>query len=33
MVDGSVRFIQNNIAAQTYRAISTVDGGESINEP
>jgi prepilin-type N-terminal cleavage/methylation domain-containing protein/prepilin-type processing-associated H-X9-DG protein len=32
MVDGSVRFIQNNIAAHTYRAISTTEGGESINE-
>src|SRR5262245_642197 len=31
-VDGSVRFIQNNIAAQTYRALSTTEGGESISE-
>jgi hypothetical protein len=32
-VDGSVRFIQNNIATQVYRAISTTEGGETIAEP
>jgi prepilin-type N-terminal cleavage/methylation domain-containing protein/prepilin-type processing-associated H-X9-DG protein len=32
-VDGSVRFIQNNVAAQTYRDLSTVDGGETTVEP
>jgi prepilin-type N-terminal cleavage/methylation domain-containing protein len=31
-VDGSVRFIQNAIAAQVYRSLSTVDGGESVAE-
>jgi prepilin-type processing-associated H-X9-DG protein len=32
-VDGSVRFIQNTIAAQIYRDLSTVDGGETTAEP
>jgi prepilin-type N-terminal cleavage/methylation domain-containing protein/prepilin-type processing-associated H-X9-DG protein len=32
-VDGSVRFIQNAVAAQTYRDLSTVDGGETTSEP
>lgn len=32
-VDGSVRFIKDSIAAQTYRDLSTVDGGESSQEP
>ena len=30
--DGSVRFITNSIAAQTYRDLSTVDGGEVATE-
>jgi prepilin-type N-terminal cleavage/methylation domain-containing protein/prepilin-type processing-associated H-X9-DG protein len=29
-VDGSVRFIKDSIAAQTYRDLSTVDGGEVV---
>jgi len=32
-VDGSVRFIQNGIAAQIYRDLSTVEGGETTSEP
>jgi len=32
-VDGSVRFIQNAIAAQTYRDLSTTEGGETTVEP
>lgn len=32
-VDGSVRYIPNSIAAQIYRDLSTVDGGETTSEP
>jgi len=30
--DGSVRFVRDSIAAQTYRDLSTVDGGELASE-
>jgi prepilin-type N-terminal cleavage/methylation domain-containing protein/prepilin-type processing-associated H-X9-DG protein len=32
-VDGSVRFVSDSIAAQTYRDLSTVDGGETTQLP
>ncbi len=33
MVDGSVRFVSNNIALGTYRALATIAGGEAVSVP
>jgi prepilin-type processing-associated H-X9-DG protein len=32
LCDGAVRFVSNNIALDTWRAISTTNGGEAVNE-
>lgn len=31
MVDGSVRFVSNNIALKTYRSLATIAGGETVD--